>query len=75
MKMMLDIFDQMVLIQAHWSRVRTQTVRVKMEQKLHLNAQLKDIEENDGDKVYTVVYQDKNSPYYEKSYSRGCWRS
>ncbi len=67
-EMMLDIFDQMVLIQAPLEQGNTWTQTVKSEDgtETTLECTIEDIEEDDGDKVYTVVYQDKNSPYYEK---------
>jgi hypothetical protein len=67
-EMMMDIFDKVVLIQAPLDQGNTWTQTVKNEDgaEITLECTIEEIEENDGAKVYTVTYQDKNSPYYEK---------
>lgn len=67
-EMMLDIFDQMVLVKAPLEQGNTWTQKVKSVDGIEttLECTIEKIEEDNGKKVYTVVYQDQNGPYYEK---------
>ena len=65
---MMDLFDSMVLIQLPLEEENTWTQTVKGEggEEIQLECTIEKIEDKDGAKAYTVLYQDKNSPYYEK---------
>lgn len=67
-EMMLDLFDKMVLIQTPLKEGHswTQTVKGSEGEDIVLECTIESVEDEDGAKVYTVSYQDKNGPYYEK---------
>jgi hypothetical protein len=67
-EMMMDSYDHMVLLQAPLKEGEswTQTVKNMDGAETALDCTIEKIEEDNGSKVYTVVYQDQNSPYYEK---------
>lgn len=67
-KKMMDLFDSMVLIQLPLEEGQTWTQTVKGEggNEIQLECTIEKVEDKDGAKAYTVFYQDKDSPYYEK---------
>lgn len=67
-EMMLDLFDEMTIIQTPLEEGHswTQTVQGTEGKKILLEASIEKVEEVDGAKVYTVVYKDKDSPYFER---------
>lgn len=67
-EMMMDIFDRMVLIQAPLEEGHSwvQTVKGENGEKIQLECTIEKVEDKDGTKAYTIMYQDKNGPYYEK---------
>lgn len=66
--MMLDSFDHMELVRAPLTEGGSweQTVKDAEGNSITLECTIEKIETEDGVKVYTVMYKDKNSPYYEK---------
>jgi hypothetical protein len=66
--MMLDLFDEMTIIQLPLEEGNswTQTVQGEKGEEIKLESTIEKIEEVEGAKVYTVLYKDKDSPYFER---------
>lgn len=67
-QMMMDQFDSMVLLKLPLEEGNswTQTVKGTNGEDVELKCSIEKIEEKNGARAYTVLYQDQNSPYYEK---------
>lgn len=67
-EVMMDLFDRIVLIQLplEEGHTWTQTVKGEGEQEIQLECTIEKIEDKDGAKAYTVLYQDQSGPYYER---------
>lgn len=67
-KMMMDLFDNMVLIQTPLEKGHTwtQTVKEDGKEEVQLECTIEKVEDKDGVGAYTVLYQDQKSPYFER---------
>ncbi|HHU49973.1 MAG: hypothetical protein ACOYEH_02420 [Caldicoprobacterales bacterium] len=65
---MMDLFDRIILIQAplREGHTWTQTVKENAGGKIELECTIEKVEDKNGARAYTILYQDKDSPYYEK---------
>ena len=64
----MDLFDRIILIQAplREGHTWTQTVKENAGGKIELECTIEKVEDKNGARAYTILYQDKDSPYYEK---------
>jgi len=67
-EMMMDLFDNVVLIRLPLEEGRswTQTVKGKSGEEIELKCTIEKVEDRNGARAYTVLYQDQDSPYYER---------